>query len=307
MLHRRGDVALARAAAASGIPFTLSTMSNVRLEEVVTDTGGRLWLQLYVMKDREIARDIIGRADRAGYEALVFTTDANVFGYREWDRHNYRGPGQLSLRNLLDVARHPRWVFDVMVPHGIPQFENIAGFVPPEARSARVGVAFVPRLFAPDLSWDDVAWLRRTWTRKLILKGVLNVADARRAADLGCDGIVITNHGGRQLDGCVSPIDVLPEIAQAVGDRLAVIADSGFRRGTDVLKAIALGARAVMIARPTLYGLAAGGEAGVRHALSLLTSEIDRALGQLGCRSLAEVGPHLLARHDAGMPATPRA
>jgi (S)-mandelate dehydrogenase len=307
MLHHRGDVALARAAAASGIPFTLSTMSNVRLEEVVTDTGGRLWLQLYVMKDREIARDIIGRADRAGYEALVFTTDANVFGYREWDRRNYRGPGQLSLRNLLDVARHPRWVFDVMVPHGIPQFENIAGFVPPEARSARVGVAFVPRLFAPDLSWDDVAWLRRTWTRKLILKGVLNVADARRAADLGCDGIVITNHGGRQLDGCVSPIDVLPEIAQAVGDRLAVIADSGFRRGTDVLKAIALGARAVMIARPTLYGLAAGGEAGVRHALSLLTSEIDRALGQLGCRSLAEVGPHLLARHDAGMPATPRA
>lgn len=307
MLHHRGDVALARAAAASGIPFTLSTMSNVRLEEVVTDTGGRLWMQLYVMKDREIARDIIGRADRAGYEALVFTTDANVFGYREWDKRNYRGPGQLSLRNLLDVARHPRWVFDVMVPHGIPQFENIAGFVPPEARSARVGVAFVPRLFAPDLSWDDVAWLRRTWTRKLILKGVLNVADARRAADLGCDGIVITNHGGRQLDGCVSPIDVLPEIAQAVGDRLAVIVDSGFRRGTDVLKAIALGARAVMIGRPALYGLAAGGEAGVRHALSLLTSEIDRALGQLGCRSLAEVGPHLLARHDAGMPATPRA
>jgi (S)-mandelate dehydrogenase len=136
---------------------------------------------------------------------------------------------------------------------------------------------------------------------------VLNVADARRAADLGCDGIVITNHGGRQLDGCVSPIDVLPEIAQAVGDRLAVIADSGFRRGTDVLKAIALGARAVMIGRPTLYGLAAGCEAGVREALSLLTSEIDRALGQLGCRSLAEVGPHLLARHDAGMPTAPRA
>ena len=129
--------------------------------------------------------------------------------------------------------------------------------------------------------------------------------DARRAADLRCDGIMITNHGGRELDGCVSPIDVLPEIAQAVGDRLAVIADSGFHRGTDVLKAIAPGARAVMIGRPTLYGLAAGGEAGVRHALSLLTS--DRALGQLRCRSLAEVGPHLLARHNAGMPATPRA
>lgn len=296
MLHRRGDVALARAAADAGIPFTLSTVSNVRLEELPQAAGGRLWMQLYVFKDRKIAQDIVARADRAGYEALVFTSDANVFGNREWDRRNYRGPAKLTLRNMLDVALHPRWTFDVMVPHGAPRFENIAEYLEREQNTARTGVAAVPRLFAPDISWDDVAWLRKAWPRKLILKGVLNVEDARRAADLGCDGIVITNHGGRQLDGCVSPMDVLPEIAKAVGERMTIIVDSGFRRGTDVVKALALGAHAVMLGRATLYGLAAGGEAGARHAIGIMTSEIDRALGQLGCRSIADLAPRLLTR-----------
>jgi (S)-mandelate dehydrogenase len=298
MLSHRGDVALARAAADAGIPFTLSTVSNVRLEEVATEAGGRLWMQLYVFKDRKIAEDIVTRAERAGYETLVFTSDANVFGNREWDRRNYRGPAQLTPRNLLDVACHPRWAFDVMIPNA-PRFENILGYLPPDGRSARNGVVSIPRLFAPDISWEDVAWLRKAWPRKLILKGVLNVADAKRAADLGCDGIVITNHGGRQLDSCVAPIEVLPDIAKAVGDRLAVIVDSGFRRGTDVIKAIALGAHAVMLGRATLYGLAAGGEAGARRAISILTSEIDRTLGQLGCRSIAEVGAQVLSGREA--------
>jgi (S)-mandelate dehydrogenase len=296
MLRHRGDVALARAAAAAGIPFNLSTVSNVRLEEVAAEAGGRLWMQLYIMKDREIARHIVTRADEAGYEALVFTSDANVFGRREWDQRSYRGPGQLSLRNIFDVACHPRWLLDVIIPHGVPRFENIIEFMPSEARTARGGVAFVPRLFAPDLSWDDVAWLRKMWPRKLIVKGILNVKDARHAAELGCDGIVVTNHGGRQLDSCVSPVEVLPVIAEAVGERLTIIVDSGFRRGIDIVKAMALGANAVMIGRAPLYGLAAGGEAGVRHALALLTGEIDRVLGQLGCQSLADVGPHLLVR-----------
>jgi (S)-mandelate dehydrogenase len=299
VLRHRGDVALARAAAAAGIPFTLSTVSNVRLDEVARDAGGRLWMQLYLMKNREIGRDIVTRAERAGFEALVLTSDANVFGLREWDRRNYRKPGYLTLRNLIDVACHPRWVFDVMVPHGLPRFENIVDFAPPEFRGARGGVRYVPRLFAPDISWDDIARLREMWPRKLLVKGILNAADAKRAAELGCDGIIVTNHGGRQLDSCVAPIEVLPDIARAAGARLTVIVDSGFRRGTDVVKAIALGAHAVMIGRATLYGLAAGGQGGVSHALSLLTSEIDRVLGQLGCRSLAEVGPHLLVRGDA--------
>jgi (S)-mandelate dehydrogenase len=294
MLRNRADVALARAAALAGIPFTLSTVSNMRLEEVAASAQGQLWMQLYVLRDRSIARDIVTRAEAAGYEALVFTTDANVFGNREWDQRNYRAPAQLTLRNVIDVIKHPRWMFDVLFPNGAPEFANLTESLPKESRTARTGVGVVPKMFAPDITWDDVKWLRQLWPRKLIIKGILNVADAKKAAALGCDGIVLTNHGGRQLDGCVSPIEVLPQIAQAVGDRLAIIIDSGFRRGGDVVKAIALGAHAVMIGRATLYGLAAGGEAGASHAISILTTEIDRVLGQLGCNSFAHVGPHII-------------
>jgi len=296
MLHRRGDMALARAAAAAGIPFCLSTFSNIRLEEVAAEADGRLWMQLYLLGDRAIARSIVDRADRAGCEALVLTTDANVFGFREWDKRNYRAPAQLTLRNMLDAARHPRWLAGVALPGGFPRFENVVEFLPPEARSARAGVAHLPRLLVPDLSWADVEWLRRAWPRKLLLKGILSVADAQRAVELGCDGVVLSNHGGRQLDGCISPLEVLPEVAAAVGDRCTIIIDSGFRRGADVVKAVALGADAVMIGAATLYGLAAGGQAGASHAIGILSREIDRVLGQLGCNSLAELGPDLLVR-----------
>jgi (S)-mandelate dehydrogenase len=295
LLSHRGDIALARAAKNAGIPFSLSTLSNSRLEDVATEAGGQLWMQLYVMSDRELTRDIISRADKAGYEALVFTADANVFGYREWDQRNYREPAKLNLRNMIDVARHPKWLLDVLIPHGVPRFENIIDFMPPEGRTAQGGVAFVPKLFDAKISWEDVEWLREIWPRKLILKGVLNVADAKRAVKSGCDGIVVSNHGGRQLDSAVSTIEVLPDIAQAVGDQITVLIDSGFYRGTDIVKAIAMGADAVMIGRATLFGLAAGGGAGVSHALSILTGEIDRVLGQTGCRSIDDVGPHLLA------------
>ena len=298
MLHHRADVALARAAAQHNIPFSLSTVANVRLEEVAREAGGRLWMQLYVMSDRTIAKDIVARADKAGYEALVFTSDANVFGNREWDKRNYRAPAKLTLRNMLDVARYPRWLFNVLIPHGIPRFENIVDFMPPEARSASGGVAVFPKLFAPNICWEDVEWLREIWPRKLIIKGVLNVADAQRATELGCDGIIVSNHGGRQLDSCISPIEALPNIVESVGEHITIIVDSGFRRGTDIIKAMALGAHSVMIGRATLYGLAAGGEAGVNHALTILTTEIDRAMGQLGCRSFADVGPHLLQQSN---------
>lgn len=299
MLHRRGDVALARAAAAAGIPSCLSTFSNVRLEELAGEVDGRLWMQLYLLGDRNIARDIVGRAELAGYETLVLTTDANVFGLREWDKRNYRAPGRLTLRNMLDAACHPRWLLDVMLPGGFPRFENVLDFLPPEARSTRAGVAHLPRLLLPDVTWADVEWLRGAWPRKLLVKGILDAADARRAVELGCDGVVLSNHGGRQLDGCISPMEALPEVVAAVGERAAVLIDSGFRRGTDIVKALALGADAVMVGAATLYGLAAGGEAGVRHAIGLLTGEIDRTLGQLGCNSLEELGPRLLAGHHA--------
>jgi (S)-mandelate dehydrogenase len=293
LLHHDGDVALARAAAKLGIPYTLSTVSTTRLEEVASRAGGRLWMQLYVVKERAIGRAIMQRAAAAGYEALVFTTDANVFGNREWDQRNYRAPGKLTQRASLDALRHPRWMWQVLVRHGMPRFRNLEPFVP--ANLTPMGASTViPRLFDATISWDDIAWIREHWRGKLLLKGVLSAADAERAAALGADGIVVSNHGGRQLDYCVAPIAMLAEIRAAVGTRLAVLVDGGFRRGTDVVKALALGAEAVLLGRATLYGLIAGGPAGVDRALAILTTEIDRVLGQLGCNTVAELGPHFV-------------
>jgi (S)-mandelate dehydrogenase len=296
MLHADGDIGLARAAAHLGIPFTLSTMSTTRLEDVAKQAGGRLWMQLYVMKNRAVAEDIMTRASAAGFEALVFTTDANVFGSREWDRRSYLAPGKPTLRARLDALRHPGWLRSVLIAKGIPRFRNLESFLPPGAASAVGGSTIIPQLFEATITWDDITWIRRFWQKKLLLKGVLNVADAERAAALGCDGIILTNHGGRQLDYCVSGMDVLPEIAAAVGKRLNVIVDGGFRRGTDVIKAVALGANAAMTGRATLYGLASNGERGVERTLEILTTEMDRSMGQLGVNSIADLGPHLVRR-----------
>lgn len=297
MVHARGDLALARAAASRGVPFCLSTVSTVALEEVAAATpGARLWMQLYVMRERAAAERIVARAAAAGYEALVFTTDANVFGAREWDVRNYRRPGKPTFRNLLSALSHPAWLFRVLIQHGVPRFENFLSALPAGAGSALGGSTVIPKLFEPSLTWDDVKWLRTLWRGKLLVKGVLSVVDAERAVEAGCDGIILTNHGGRQLDYCVSGVDVLPQIASAVGRRTTIIVDGGFRRGSDVIKALALGAHSVMIARATLYGLMAAGERGARRALEILTSEIDRTLGQLGCRTIGELGPHLLGR-----------
>jgi (S)-mandelate dehydrogenase len=292
--HPDGDVTLARAAAKLGIPYTLSTVSTTRLEDVASRAGGRLWMQLYVMKERAIGRDIMRRAAAAGYEALVFTTDANVFGNREWDQRSYRRSGQPTMRATLDALRHPRWSVQVLLRHGRPRFRNLESFLP--ALTPMGASTVIPRLFDATISWHDIDWIRQHWGGKLLLKGVLSAADAERAAALGVDGIVLSNHGGRQLDYCVAPIDMLPEIAAAVGTRLAILVDSGFRRGTDVVKALALGAQAVMLGRATLYGLIAGAEAGVERALTILTSEIDRALGQLGCNSIADLSPAFVRR-----------
>jgi (S)-mandelate dehydrogenase len=295
LLHPDGDVTLARAAAAAGIPYTLSTVSTTRLEDVASRAGGRLWMQLYVVKERAVARDIMQRAAAAGYEALMFTTDANVFGNREWDRRGYRVPGKPTLRALLDAARHPCWVWEVLLRNGTPRFRNLEAFLPPGLTPMGASTV-IPQLFDATICWDDISWIREHWRGKLLIKGVLSAADAERAAALGADGIVVSNHGGRQLDYCVAPIDVLQEIVAAVGTRVSVLIDSGFRRGTDVVKALALGAEAVMIGRATLYGLIAGGEPGVARALALLTSEIDRTLGLLGCNGIADLAPRFVWR-----------
>lgn len=296
MLHPDGDVALARAAAQLKIPFTLSTFSTTRLEDVAARAGGRLWLQLYVMRERASARDLLRRAAAAGYEALVFTSDANVFGNREWDRRNYRAPGRPTLATLTDMLRHPRWLAAVARSGGLPRFRNLESFLPRSSTSALGGSTVIPQLMDASISWEDLAWMREAWPGKLLVKGILSVADAERAASLGCDGIVLSNHGGRQLDSCVAPLEVLPQVAEAVGNRLTLIIDSGFRRGTDVVKALGLGAHAVMLGRATLYGLAAGGEPGVQRALEILVSETDRVLGQLGCTSPEQLGPQYLQR-----------
>jgi (S)-mandelate dehydrogenase len=296
MLHTEADLCRARAAARMGVPFCLSTVSTMRLEDIAKGAGGRLWMQLYVMQNRAMAEDIMRRADAAGYEALVFTTDANVFGSREWDRRNYRAPGKPSLHALLDTLRHPRWLYQIVCRNGIPRLGNMESFLPPDAATAVGGSTILPQMFRATITWDDIAWIRNFWPRKLLIKGVLSVSDAQRAADLGCDGIFLSNHGGRQLDSCVAPIEVLPQVAAAVGSRMTIIVDSGFRRGTDIVKALALGAHAVGIARATLYGLIAAGEPGVDRALQILTSETDRVMGQLGCRSVSELGPQLLHR-----------
>ena len=291
MLHPEGDLALARAAAHRGIPFTLSTLSTTRLEEVAQRAGGRLWMQLYVLKDRAVARDIMQRAAAAGYEALVFTTDCNIFGSREWDQRNFSAPGRPTVRAALDTLRHPRWLYDMLVRHGIPRFRNVESFLPPGKASAVGGSTVLPGLFEATITWDDIAWIRQFWRGKLLVKGVLAAADAERALALGCDGIVLSNHGGRSLDSCVAALEVLPEVVAAVRGRLPIIIDGGFRRGTDIVKALALGAEAVMLGRATLYGLAAGGEAGVARALEILCTETDRVLGMLGCNSVSELGP----------------
>jgi (S)-mandelate dehydrogenase len=295
MQHPGGDLALAKAAARFGIPFTLSTVSTTLLEKVAQQAGGRLWLQLYVFKDRAIALNLIQRAIAANYEALVLTTDANVFGNREWDRRNYSAPGKPNLRAVIDMLSHPRWLFKVLLQHGAPRFPNLEAFLPVNASSVIGASTVIPDLYARKLTWSDAAWLRERWPRKLIIKGILNPEDAAQAAAIGCDGIVVSNHGGRQLDSCIAPIDALPSIASCVGQRLTILVDSGFRRGTDVAKAIALGAHSVMVGRATLYGLAAAGEEGVHKALDILSSELDRVMGQLGCRELAELQPSLVA------------
>jgi (S)-mandelate dehydrogenase len=302
VLRRDGDLALARAAAAAGIPFCLSTVANARPAEIVEGAGGRVWMQLYALNVPALVEDVVARAEAAGCEALVFTTDANVFGSREWDRRSFAGPGALRLRMLLEAALHPRWALDVVVPHGLPRFVNVMDFLPPEARSAKSGVSRIPTLFAPSICWDDVARLRDRWPRRLVIKGVLDPADVERAVRLGCDGVVLTNHGGRQLDTAMAAIEVLPEVARAFRERITIFVDGGFRRGSEVLKAIALGAHAVMIGRATLYGLAAGGEPGARHALAILASEADRVLGQLGCRSLADLSPAMLREGEPARP-----
>jgi (S)-mandelate dehydrogenase len=294
ILWRNGDIALAKAARAMDVPFTLSTVSSDSLAAVAKEAGGRLWFQLYIWKDDAILERLIARAEEHGCEALIVTLDAPMLGNRTWDQRNYARPLVLTLRAKLDVLRHLRWLFGVFLPRGLPGFGNIAEFLPPERQNPLDGARFAGSQMNPAMDWIAIAKLRERWKRKLVIKGLVSVDDAREAARLGLDGVVLSNHGGRQLDGDIATLEVLPEVVAAVGDRLEVMIDGGFRRGTDIVKAIALGARTVLLGRAGLYGLAAGGEAGATRGLTILRGEIDRTLGLLGCPSIDALTPALL-------------
>ena len=290
------DRALAEAAAGAGIPFVQSTMSNMAVEEVAEVPGLRHWWQLYVFGDRAMQEALIGRVERAGCEALVVTTDAQIYGNREWNRRLSYSPGRLAWSTKLDAARHPGWFATTLLPQGMPSFPNILDFVPEEKRGFFDSAFWTREQMDKGLSWDDVARIRDLWPRRLLVKGLLRADDVERAAAVGADGVILSNHGGRQLDGAVSGMEVLPEARRLAGDRLTILADGGVRRGTDVLKGLALGADAVLVGRATLYGVAAAGREGAARALEILREETDRAMGQLGASSVADLGPHLLAQ-----------
>lgn len=295
MLWKHGDIALARAAKAHGVPFCTSMVASDRLETIAKEAGGRIWFQVTILRDPATVAALVDRADHAGCEALFVTLDTPVLGNRAWNDRQYSRPMKLSPRFKLDVLMHLRWLFGVFWPRGLPGFGNLDEFLPPDQRSPLDGARFLAtRAANAALTWADLERLRERWPRKLVLKGLLAKEDVERAVQIGADGVVLSNHGGRQLDGEVAPLDVLPEIAAAFGDRLTIFIDGGFRRGGDVAKALALGADAVLLGRATLYGVAAAGEAGAHRALGIVKGELDRVLTLLGCPSVQDLNARFL-------------
>lgn len=290
LVRPKGDILLARAAAASALPFVLSTASNVRLEDVrASASNGIQWMQLYVMSDKAIAEQMVRRAKAAGYSALVLTVDVPVSGMRERDlRNGFKLPFRPGLRTVADLVTHPSWSMSMALA-GSPGFVNLSDG---DAKaSPQLQAALLARTMDRSLTWDSIRWLRSLWDGPLLVKGLLNPEDAKHAVAHGVDGVIVSNHGGRQLDCTPSTISALPAVLDAAGGRVPVFIDGGFRRGSDVVKALALGARAAFVGRPVIWGLASGGEAGVKAALDLLTGEIARTMTLMGTSTIADLQP----------------
>lgn len=289
----RGDIALARAAHAMGIPFTLSTTAAVSIEDLRDHVPGRLWMQTYIFRQREVTHRLIARAAAAGYEALVITVDFPVAGNRERDyRNDFSVPFRFTPKNVTDFALHPEWVWTT-VRKGMPAFGNLTDFTP-GADAAGVASS-VGRNYDPSFAWPDLAAIRDRWPGKLIVKGVAHPRDAERLAAMGVDAIAVSNHGGRQLDASIATADAFPAVRAAVGGRAQVFLDGGLRRGTDIVKALALGADAVLVGRATLFGLAAAGQAGAERALQILSDELARTMRLCGTIRIADMSAAILA------------
>ncbi len=294
----QGEAALAKAAAAKGIPFTLATGSITAMETIAKAAdGGRLWYQIYMWKEEELSYQMVKRALDAGFETLIVTIDGGLGNNREYNRRNgFTIPFTPSLRSLTDMTMHPEWLLGVMfrylVTTGMPRHENY-----PAKYQHRItrGTGSERPMRHRAMTWDDISRMRDFWPGTLIIKGILREEDAVLAVENGADGIVVSNHGGRALDSAAPSIDILPEVVAAVGGRTTVILDSGIRRGSDMVKALALGADAVMTGRATLYGTAVAGQAGAEKALSILYTEFEKVMAYVGCRTVAEVTSDILA------------
>lgn len=284
-----GELAVARAAERAGLPYTLSTLGTRSIEEVAAVSDGVKWFQVYVWRDRVLVKEMIDRAAASGYEALVLTVDTAVLGRRERDvRRGFSLPPKIGLDTLIDGALHPGWTWDFVRAEPI-RFANVTGAGVGDGSSAVSLAEYVNSQFDPELSWHDIEWLRGCWDGPIIIKGIQSVDDAVQAADLGIEAVALSNHGGRQLDSAPSPIELVAPVVHAVGDRTEVICDGGVRRGSDIVKAVALGAKACMAGRAYLYGLGAGGERGVDHVLKLLNDDVRRTMALVGVRTVTEL------------------
>ncbi len=294
MQHADGEMLAARAAEEFGVPFTLSTMSICSIEDVASVTMKPFWFQLYVMRDRGFVLDLINRAKAAKCSALVLTADLQIIGQRHKDlRNGLSAPPKLTPKHIWQIATRPFWCMEMMKTKR-RSFGNIVGHAKGLADLPSI-TTFANEQFDPQLSWRDVAWIKEQWGGPLIIKGILDVEDARHAAETGADAIIVSNHGGRQLDGAPSSISMLPKIVDAVADRVEVHIDGGIRSGQDVLKAVALGARGTYIGRPFLYGLGAMGKDGVTRALEIIRKEMDITMALCGKRDIRDIDSSIIA------------
>ena len=294
MQHGDGEILAAQAASEAGIPYTLSTMSICSIEDVAQATRKPFWFQLYVIRDRGFSKELLERAQAAKCNALVLTVDLQVLGQRHRDiRNGMTVPPEFRLSNAIDIAMKPAWVWSIL--RGKRRtFGNLAGHVKGMDDVNQLS-KWVASQFDPALSWKDVEWIKKIWPGKLILKGILDVEDAKTAVKLGADGLVVSNHGGRQLDGAPSSITALPAVADAVGSDIEVLFDGGIRTGADLMRALALGARGCLVGRAYVYGLGAGGKAGVAKAIEILKNELSVTMALCGVNKISEIGRQVIA------------